>query len=162
MEGKLFCRHCGKQIDSDSLFCQHCGGKVGNTKEHESVPINNSTPVDIQEEIQNVDKTVTKNGGMSLLSIFLWSLAICAICTIGYAVIRSEDAKPYDKTHYWGSSAYDTEGMLWGDDYGDQLTWMRKNGYEKGIKNMALYSFPISFGILVVVALVRKSGNKQL
>jgi hypothetical protein len=98
---------------------------------------------------------------MSLLSIFLWSLAICAICTIGYAVIRSEDAKPYDNTHYWGSSAYDTKGILVGDDYGDQLTWMRKSGYEKGIKKMALYSFPISFGLLVIVALLRKSDKNR-
>jgi hypothetical protein len=98
---------------------------------------------------------------MTLLSIFLWSLAICAICTIGYAVIRSEDAKPYDDTHYWGSSAYDTKGILVGDDYGDQLTWMRKSGYEKGIKKMALYSFPISFGLLVIVALLRKSDKNR-
>ena len=161
MEEKLFCRHCGKQIDPDSQFCQHCGGKVGNKNEYETVPSNIDTHIDIQEEIQNVDTKATNNGGMSLLSIFLWSLAICAICTIGYAVIRSEDAKPYDETHYWGSSAYDTKGILMGDNYGDQLTWMRKDGYEKGIKNMALYSFPISFGILVVVALVRKSANKQ-
>lgn len=161
MEEKLFCRHCGKLIDSDSQFCQHCGGKVSNTNEYETASNNKDTHAEIQEEIPQVGTIVTTKGGMSLLSIFLWSLAICAICTIGYAAIRSEDAKPYDRTHYWGSSAYDTKGILFGDDYGDQLTWMRKDGYKKGIKNMALYSFPISFGILVVVALVWKSGNKQ-
>ena len=70
MEEKLFCRHCGKQIDHDSHFCQHCGGKVGNMNEYETVPNNIDTHVDIQEEIQNVGTTTTNNGGMSLLTIF--------------------------------------------------------------------------------------------
>lgn len=24
-EEKMFCKHCGKEIDKDSKFCQHCG-----------------------------------------------------------------------------------------------------------------------------------------
>ena len=153
MEEKLYCRHCGKQIASDSQFCQHCGSRI------EKVTASDLT--ETQGIIHGTSTSTTKKGGMTLLSIFLWSLAICAICTIGYAVIRSEDAKPYDDTHYWGSSAYDTKGILVGDDYEDQLTWMRKSGYEKGIKKMALYSFPISFGLLVIVALLRKSDKNR-
>ena len=106
---------------------------------------------------ESCNKVKSKN---RVLPLFLWALVVSAICTIGYAIVRHEDSKPYDKNHYWGSSTYDTNGMLWGDDYGDQLTQIRKVGYEKGIKNMVLYSFPISFGILLIGALLNNSTKK--
>ena len=27
LEDKMFCKHCGAEIDSDSVFCNKCGGK---------------------------------------------------------------------------------------------------------------------------------------
>ena len=49
-----------------------------------------------------------------------------------------------------------TEGIVH-----EGITWMRKDGYESGIKKMAIYSFPISFGILVLGAIITGTKNKK-
>lgn len=149
MEETIFCKHCGRKIAPYSQYCQYCGGNL------QELEPPNWKEMNMRKESCN--KVKSKN---RVLPLFLWALVVSAICTIGYAIVRYEDSKPYDKNHYWGSSTYDTNGMLWGDDYGDQLTQMRKVGYEKGIKNMVLYSFPISFGILLIGALLNNSTKK--
>lgn len=78
MEEKLYCRHCGKQIASDSQFCQHCGGKVENgllaneTKE-ESEPIKieivKSAKVNNGDNARSIVKTCLKE--ILILSLFV-------------------------------------------------------------------------------------------
>ena len=36
MTDKIYCKHCGKQIDADSAFCMHCGGAMQDYKREES------------------------------------------------------------------------------------------------------------------------------
>lgn len=161
----MYCKQCGKQIADDSKFCRYCGSTQDEPSVSQESPMssNNEVSVDNSKDVpSDTSITTTNKEGKSnrLGKIFLLSIGICILCTIGYAVIRNEDSKPYDAAHYWGSSVYDTKGSLMGE-YEDQLTWMREDGYKKGIKNMAIYSFLISFGVLVVGSLISKSSNNR-
>jgi uncharacterized membrane protein YvbJ len=62
MEEKLYCRHCGKQIASDSQFCQHCGSRI------EKVTASDLT--ETQGIIHGTSTSTTKKGGMTLLWVF--------------------------------------------------------------------------------------------
>lgn len=161
----MYCKKCGKQISDDSKFCRYCGSEQDQSVEQIGQV---STTNDVVDTVKEAPRTIpeklqTKPKGNRLVQLFLWSIAICIICTIGYAVVRSEDSKPYDSEHYWGSSVYDPQSIMGGtiESVHEDITWMRKEGYESGIKKMAIYSFPISFGILVLGAIFTGAMNKN-
>lgn len=161
----MYCKKCGKQISDDSRFCRYCGSEQDTPCVQIEKVIATKNVVDKVEDALNpiTSKPQIKSKGNRLVLLFLWSIAISIICTIGYAVVRSEDAKPYDSEHYWGSSVYDSQSMTGGtiESLHEDITWMRKDGYESGIKKMAIYSFPISFGILVLGAIITGTMNKK-
>lgn len=153
----MYCKHCGKEIADDSKFCKFCGNGVADSLNQESSTPKPSPANEKTSELQSTNTPPKK--GNRLVALFLWSVLICVCCTIGYAVIRYEDSKPYDSEHYFGFSAYDP-GMLIGGDYEDQLTWIRQDKYKAGIKKTTIYSFPIAFGVLVLGAIFTGTMNK--
>lgn len=158
----MYCKHCGKEIADDSKFCKYCGNKLDEPSESEQVVKSVEAPsIDENKPVSPTNTPPQKGNRLGL--IFLWSILICAICTIGYAAIRSEDSQPCDSSHPWGTSAYDPTTMMGGDIQGvyEDVTWIRKDEYESGIKKTAIYSFPISFGILVLGAILTGTMNKK-
>ena len=161
----MYCKKCGKQISDDSKFCRYCGSEQDSSVEQiaQTNIINDKV-----DKVIEAPKTITEQPqaqpkGNRLVRLFLWSITICVICTIGYAVIRSEDSTAYDSEHYYGSSVYDPESMSGGtiESVHENLTWFRKDGYERGIKKMVIYSFTISFGILILGAILTGTMNKK-
>ena len=51
-EDGIFCKHCGKPIDSDSLFCRHCGGSQ-HTEESSDQPTPRRRRADRHKEIND-------------------------------------------------------------------------------------------------------------
>ena len=149
----MYCKHCGKQITDDAVYCKYCGNRQDiecQDREVSSMAIGEHPAEQTERLIGTKNKKSHK-----LAIILIASITISIALSTGYAIIRHEDSLPYDLSHYWGSSVYDTKGSL-SDGYQRQLTWMRQEGYERGIKNMAIYSFISSFAILVVMSLTDK------
>lgn len=161
----MYCKNCGKSIADDSKFCRYCGWQQDAERQPSIIPNHSKDDSNNSEVLHTPESTIkpAKSGGNRLLALFLWSIAICILCTLGYAMIRSEDAQAYDSTHYWGSSVYDPEFLTGGtlEDTHEEITWIRQDEYQKGIKNTAIYSFPIAFGILVIGAILTGNMNKK-
>ncbi len=152
----MFCKYCGEKIADDSVFCKYCGKNVlDNDCEESSNPL--STPVvENGTKEQNVNKKAKTR--VDIVSIFLLSLAISVACCTGFAIIRMDDSKPFDKAHSMGDSVYDPPYIM-GSDYQNDLTNIRKEKFEEGLMKTALYSFPISFVILLISAKIRESSK---
>lgn len=158
------CKFCGKIIADDSTFCKYCGNmlqiaasnKFDTIQEVAQVTCNKS--INKQSEHNNTSKSRNRLG-----TIFMLSIAISITCTLGYALIRNEDSKPHDYTHYWGSSTYDPGAIYGGsiEDVYEEINYTRKQKYEEGIKRTAIYSFPITFGVLVIGAILTGTMNKK-
>lgn len=41
----MYCKHCGKQIDSDAQFCQYCGKQINTTRGQQPIASNNKQGV---------------------------------------------------------------------------------------------------------------------
>lgn len=155
----MYCKHCGKEIADDSKFCKFCGNGVADSSNQES---STPKPSPTNEKIYELQSTNTPSKkGNRLVVLFLWSMLICVCCTLEYAAIRYEDSKPYDSEHYFGFSVYDPDMLIEGNNYQDQLTWIRQDEYKAGIKKTAIYSFPIAFGVLVLGAILTGTRNKK-
>lgn len=154
----MYCKHCGKEIADDSKFCKYCGNGVVDSSNQGSSKYTPNPTTRMPTEPQSTQPIPKK--GNRLAALFLWSVLICVCCTIGYAVIRYEDSKPYDSEHYFGFSVYDPNALI-GTDYQDQLTWIREDKYKAGIRKTAIYSFPIAFGALVLGAIFTGTMNKK-
>lgn len=155
----MYCKNCGKQIADDSNFCRFCGnGVLGSSWQEPLVPTHSPT---IKKNIEQQNRCVTPKKGNRLVALFLWSVVVCICCTLGYAAVRYEDSKPCDNEHYWGSSVYDPGMLFGGVDYQNVVTDIRKDKYKAGIKKMAIYSFPISLGILVIGAILTGTMNNN-
>jgi hypothetical protein len=47
------------------------------------------------------------------------------------------------------------------EDVYEDISWIRKDEYHKGIERMAIYSFPISLGVLVLGAIFTGKMTKK-
>lgn len=161
----MYCKKCGKLISDDSKFCRYCGSEQDTPSvQMEQVIATNNVADKVEEANITISaKPQGKPKRNRLVPLFLWSIAISIMCTIGYAVVRREDSKPWDAEHYWGYSVYDPQSMenTTIESVHEDITRIRKDGYESGIKKMAIYSFPISFGILVLGAIFTGTMNKN-
>ena len=160
----MYCKFCGKTIADDSTFCKYCGNMLHINPSHkfDTVPKANQVTCNEKND-EHSEHLSTSKGGNRLGTIFLLSIAISIICTLGYALIRNEDSQPHDDIHYWGSSVYDP-GVIYGgsiEDAYEEINYTRKQKYEEGIKRMAIYSFPIAFGVLVIGAILTGTMNKK-
>lgn len=160
----MYCKFCGKIITDDSAFCRHCGKMLHVTPLHKFDTASKADKVTCNKN-NNVrsDSNSKRKGRSRLGAIFILSITISIICTLGYALIRYEDSQPRDNTHYWGSSAYDPDVICGGNiEYVyEELNYTRKQKYEEGIKRIAIYSFPIAFGVLVIGAIITGTMKKK-
>ena len=83
MEEKLYCRHCGKQIASDSQFCQYCGGKVENGLLANET---NEEPEPIKIEIVKPAKVNNGDNARSIVKICLKEILILSLF-VGFAFL---------------------------------------------------------------------------
>lgn len=159
----MYCKYCGKEIKDDSKFCRWCGKSLYQAECHETSTCEKDLYVTESESNFVLKSDNGSHGSNRLLNLFLYAIFICIICTGGYALFRYNDSLPYDEEHYWGYSVFDPNIMSGGsiEDVYEDISWIRKNEYHKGIERMAIYSFPISLGVLVLGAIFTGKMTKK-